>query len=157
MATLTGQPEGAFGITSLRTVEGAAGIAPSNVIGQGKTFQVEIKFEGDPDNSSNGLNWKAIRNDGKEYQVIVYIESIGAGFEGVLAQTPVFGAPDVLKLVAGQDKYVANVSVVDGKPLGIGISLAEGLYKIGAVVRIKGWDHWVGFLEDYLVDVKTNA
>jgi hypothetical protein len=150
---MAGQPQGAFQLTAI-TVEDASLLNPPNIIGRGDNFSIAVSFSGIPTHPVYGGTWAAIRNLAQPYEVKVYIESLGEGYEGVLAT----GNGN---LVAGQDAYTFNLNVVAGVPSGppapVPGQLSDGLYKVGATVRIPSFPQWVGYIEDTFVQISTGA
>lgn len=156
---MSGQPAGAFDLFAI-SVEDASAINPPNIIGEGDTFSITVQFKGNPADPTYGGTWAAIRDLEKtgpcqrsvEYEVIVYAESIGKGYEGTLAQK-------VGNLVFGQNSYTVELTVPGGVPISPpgASSLKQGLYLIGATVRIPSFPQWVGYVQDTFVQIAPGA
>jgi len=145
---MSGQPAGAFNLLSI-SVEDASAINPPNIIGLGDSFTITVEFKGNPADQTFGGTWTAIRNLAQPYQIIVYAEAIGGGYEGILART-------TGNLVVGQDAYSVNLPVTNGVLPG-GTTLGNGLYLVGATVQIPSFPQWVGYVQDTFVQVATGA
>jgi hypothetical protein len=147
-SSVLGQPQGVFGISNVEAVETAAGaVKPPNVIPEKTSFDIKVSFEGDPAD----VTWETARDLGAEYEITCYIESIGGNYEGLLCTTKG-------KLVAGQDKYEANMTIPGGIPSGppATTALAQGLYMVGTVVKFTtAPSRYVGYFQNLLVDIKN--
>ena len=148
---MSGQPAGAFDLFAIR-VEDASAINPPNIIGEGDTFTITVEFKGNPADPIFGGTWAAIRNLAQPYEIIVYAEALGGGYEGTLAKK-------VSNLVAGQNSYTVDLPVPGGVPVGPPASgaLKQGLYLVGATVRIPSFPQWVGYTQDTFVQIAPGA
>ena len=156
---MSGQPAGAFDLFGI-SVEDASPINPPNIIGEGDSFTITVKFKGNPTDPVYGGTWAAIRDLEKtgpchkpvECEVIVYAESIGKGYEGTLAKK-------ISSLALGQNEYTVQLDVPGGVPIeppGFG-PLKQGLYLVGATVRIPAFPQWVGYIQDTFVQIAPGA
>ncbi len=151
-----------FDVTNVEAVETApTALQPPNIIREGQSFDIQVEFNGNSV-GTGGLDpwamiWGLMRDSGAHsYSIDVLIESIGAGFEGLLAQT---AAP--VTLTAGQDNYTVNLSVPGGIPAGGALPLGSGLYKVGVIVRLSGpgvaVPRYLGFTENLFVEIAPGA
>jgi hypothetical protein len=99
-----------------------------------------------------GGTWAAIRNLAQPYEIIVYAEALGGGYEGTLAKK-------VGSLEAGRNSYTVDLPVPGGVPVGPPASgaLKQGLYLVGATVRIPAFPQWVGYTQDTFVQIAPGA
>jgi len=151
-----------FDVSSIRALEtDPTAVHPENIIREGTSFDIEVEFNGDSVGTggfdSAAMLWAQMRDTGTSYTVQVFIESIGAGFEGLLAET---AAP--VPLTLGQDNYTVTLSVPGGVPVDPSTTdpLETGLYNVGVMVRLSGGpaaSRYLGYAENLFVEIAPGA
>jgi hypothetical protein len=147
---MPGQPQLAeltFDVSKINFLE--AGDKPTNIVPQGKTFEVETVFDG------SGWIFDDYEDQKRDYLVTVTAESLGSGnYEGILGTR-------AGKLASAGGPYTVKVTCTNGAPSGPGESggavpaaLPRGIYKVSAVVTFPGGPaNMIGYMEGSILQV----
>jgi len=136
---MPGQPQGEFDVTNVQVLESPPDELPSILIPRAQQFLVLVDFHG------NGKVWDWMDNSlFSPYLITIYIKSVGAGYEGVLATA---GGN-----LNGAGQYSVPIPIPGGVPSGPPTptsALAPGAYKLVATVRFPppGPPHFGGYFE----------